>query len=544
MPLDNSRLQTLLTYLKVKALDTDIAQYAHISRLSLDSRKCSPNTLFLAVAGTQSSGHEYIDNAAQHQCKLAFVDTQVLNQHGVVTQQYVSENRSITLLSIYNLHAKLAQLAYCFYTGFSAQTSLMAGRIAITGVTGTNGKTSVAALIAQLTSLCQHPCATIGTLGVNIFKQGVQHKLGETLNTTPDIVALIGMLIDVEQNGCQRVVLEASSHGLMQNRLAHLSIGSGVFTNLTQDHLDYHKSMASYAKAKRMLLTCDDMSTVVLNNDDEESAYWQQDAKSAQTLYWFSLLGLELNKQGCWATDIQYNTRGISFMLHVRINNVNTSAPIEIALIGAFNVANLLSALTLLIAQGMPFSSLVQACHRVTAVAGRMEIFTSTKATILVDYAHTPDALKQALLAARVHTKGTLTCIFGCGGNRDVSKRPIMGAIAKQYADNIVLTQDNSRNEAPSAIITDIRAGINVLNENQHLHIELDRERAITVAWQASKAGDIILVAGKGHEDYIEIANQRIAYNERETVQKLLAGEESHLVGQASNKTKQQRGVQ
>jgi UDP-N-acetylmuramoyl-L-alanyl-D-glutamate--2,6-diaminopimelate ligase len=515
---DKTKLVLLLNHLCLDLLDIPRRHFVQINKITLDSRQADSNTLFLAIFGSQTSGHQYIDKAATNGCEFALLDTIESSKHGNVERR-----NTITAIFVHDLHAKLADIAACFYLGKKMQEISCEDLPVLTAVTGTNGKTSVAALMAQLSDLCHRPCASIGTLGVNLFNNGKQHKLNDTLNTTPDIVTLIGTLASLKSQGCLSAVLEASSHGLAQNRLNKLTVGCAVFTNLSQDHLDYHATMDTYSHAKRQLLLAQGLNTVVLNADDKESLHWQSDAHGEQKIYWYSLNKLPTEKQGCWASDISYSNGGISFTLHAQFTAVKADKHVSAPLIGAFNVANLLAALTALLAQGLSFSALVKASQKISGVCGRMELFTSAKASLLVDYAHTPDALKQALLAARVHTQGQLTCIFGCGGNRDTSKRALMGNIATQYADSIVLTQDNSRNEEPADIIADIRSGMNTLKSGQTLDIELNRELAIAKTWQASNVKDLILVAGKGHEDYMEIKGKYIAYDEREVVRMLTA---------------------
>ena len=517
----NLRLHNVLRYLRIDSATLCQRDFSALDCLSLDSRAVNASTLFLAISGSHTSGHQYIDMAAKSGCSLAFLDTAKSQQHGMLEERRGKSEYAISCLFVHDLQQKLADIAYCFYTGNNTTNQSQNALPSITAVTGTNGKTSVASLMAQLSSLCHEPSASIGTLGVNLFTKGAQQKLSETINTTPDIISLVTTLATLQKRGCTSVMLEASSHGLAQDRLSKLKVGCGVFTNLTQDHLDYHGSMASYGQAKRLLLKAQGLNEIVLNADDDESLKWQVETFDEQAVYWFSLHGLSAKRHGCWASEVNYSTQGISFMLHARFPYFNAQQRVTGPLIGAFNVANLLAAVTALLAQGFSFAALVDAVSSISAVAGRMELFTSTKASVLVDYAHTPDALKQALLAARVHTQGKLICIFGCGGNRDSSKRVLMGRIAKQYADSIVLTQDNSRNEKPSTIIADIQKGLHDLAPHQSLIIELDREKAICQTWQASSVGDIILVAGKGHEDYLEINNQRIDYNERNIVRRL-----------------------
>jgi UDP-N-acetylmuramoyl-L-alanyl-D-glutamate--2,6-diaminopimelate ligase len=524
MQADNHNILALLSFLGINIDKLNNCcpnlHYQNANQLTVDSRLANRNTVFMAVFGSQANGHDYLQNVATQRGILAFVETKLASEDGKVENMQFEKAHSLCCIYVHNLTIKLTDIAYCFYTGkVAAEQNLLTSQLpSITAITGTNGKTSVAALIAQLSSLCNKSSASIGTLGVNLFTHGQQEKLRETINTTPDTVSLISTLSLLSSLNCENVTLEASSHGLAQNRLNKLSIDCAVFTNLSQDHLDYHGSMASYGEAKRKLLAAHDCNIIVLNADDKESLLWQSDAQAQQAIYWFSLKPIGPKKYGCWASDVVYSTKGISFTLHAAFPDINSAEKIQVSLIGEFNLANLLASLTSLLAQGFLLNDLVQAIPDLSGVPGRMELFESAKGSVLVDYAHTPDALEQALLAARVHTKGTLTCIFGCGGNRDKGKRSLMGRVAQQYADHIVLTQDNSRNEEPASIIADIQKGISTLQKQQSLSVELNRALAIEQSLAASKVNDMILVAGKGHEDYIEIDSKRIAYNEREIV--------------------------
>lgn len=484
--------------------------------LSLDSRNCNQQTIFVAIYGLQTCGHLFLESAASLGCRLALVETKEASKNGQVEQIKYSTESSIICISVFELNQKLADIAYSFYQAKN-QSANFNSLPNVTAITGTNGKTSVASLIAQLSSLCGHKSASIGTLGVNEFDSGLSSKLANTLNTTPDIISLISTLSFLEKQGCKHVALEASSHGLEQNRLHKLRVNCAVFTNLTQDHLDYHKTMEDYAEAKRKLLSVTGLSNVILNADDIESQNWLFATSMDQNVFWYSLSQLSIDKMGCWASDIEYSTDGIEFNLHAKFAEYTSSEVVNVQLIGAFNVANILASITALLAQGFSFSELTKAIGQLKSVPGRMELFETNKASFLVDYAHTPDALQQALLAARVHTKGKLSCIFGCGGDRDTGKRAMMGEVASRHSDLIVLTQDNSRSEEPLNIIADIKSGI-PLQLSSQIAVELDREKAINHAWQNSHKSDMILVAGKGAEDYIEINGKRIPYNERQIV--------------------------
>lgn len=522
-----------------------------LSHMTIDSRKLHENSIFIALFGIASDGHEFIPQAIDNGCRLILRDTKDKGQHGQINVVGSKNNGKTVVVSAHQLRDQLAAIASTFFVRD------MQCLPSIIGVTGTNGKTSVAALIAQLASLTESPVrtktqnvelvttqgkdiatginkaksGTIGTLGVNLYAQGKLSSLSTTINTTPDTLTLFEYLQQFTEKQCDVIALEASSHGLEQGRLNQVPINCAVFTNLTQDHLDYHHNMQDYAKAKRLLLKAQDLQYVVLNQDDQESQNWQVQIKPALTTLWYSTSSLIDEKQGCWASDIIYNTTGVEFMLHVRLHQRYQQVRLRSPLIGQFNVANLLAAITALLVQGYDLDELVHSVAHLSGVAGRMELFASKRASMLVDYAHTPDALKQALLAARVHTKGTLSCVFGCGGDRDKSKREIMGKIANDYADTIVLTQDNSRTEAPELIIDDIKKGISL--QHKPLSIILDRKAAIAHAWKNSTQQDMIVVAGKGHEQYIEINNKRITYDEREYVQQIAMNQATFQTEQA-----------
>lgn len=521
MPHDSNALLRVLSEIGFVQSGTHALGFplGNFTELSLDSRRTNLETVFIAVYGSQTSGHSFLEQAASNGCRLALLETMQIDENGHSDIKHFATGASLYCIYVHDLANKLSDIAYSFYS--SQQISDHTLSPSVTAITGTNGKTSVAALIAQLASLCHQKSASIGTLGVNEYCNGKLLKLADTINTTPDIITLISTLSNLQKRACKLVTLEASSHGLEQNRLKNLRVKCAVFTNLTQDHLDYHHTMKAYAEAKRKLLNVSGLTTVILNADDAESDVWCDNIRQTQQTFWFSLSLLKPNLIGCWASDIVYTTRGIHFTLHARFPSYEQSASVELKLIGAFNLANILASVTALLAQQFSFADIKTAISLLSPVAGRMELFESAKASLVVDYAHTPDALKQALLAARIHTKGKLSCIFGCGGDRDTSKRAIMGEVAAQYADNIILTQDNSRGEDPMNIIADIKKGVDSIGEAQTLNVVLEREQAILQAWEASSKSDIIVVAGKGHEDYIEINNERIKYNEREVVSTL-----------------------
>jgi UDP-N-acetylmuramoyl-L-alanyl-D-glutamate--2,6-diaminopimelate ligase len=480
--------------------------------ISLDSRSANVQTGFVALKGEVVNGHHYIGDALERGCKLILCE-----QVPDAATHLLARKQHAKIVVVDELKMRLPCLLQHLY-----MTQECSG---ITAVTGTNGKTSVASLYAQLALAFTANSASLGTLGLNIFssdhtRTDVQH-FDVGVNTTPDIILHYKILRMLNNRGIEPYCLEASSHGIFQQRLAGLPIQTAIFTNLTQDHLDYHGSMTEYGAAKRGLLRFASLKHLVLNADDAESQRWQATASDLVNIVWYGLSFEHIPKTAslyCIAKDLRFNHRGIAF----RLISSWGDAQLQLPLLGAFNVANLLAALSAHLVQGQSFDALVTQTSSVFGVAGRMELFTCNagRANIIVDYAHTPDALKQALIAARQHTAGKLYCVFGCGGDRDKSKRAIMGQVASECSDMVVLTQDNSRTESPENIIRDIQAG---MLKNAKVHIELERPEAVKWAWQRSRPDDLILLAGKGHEDYLEINHQRLPYDERAFVQRLCA---------------------
>jgi UDP-N-acetylmuramoyl-L-alanyl-D-glutamate--2,6-diaminopimelate ligase len=361
-----------------------------------------------------------------------------------------------------------------------------------------------------------------------------QWQTTSAANTTPDAISMQYLLAEFVQSDAQHVAFEASSHALVQGRLSHVKTDIAVLTNLTRDHLDYHGSMEEYAKAKRLLLKQTGLSAIVLNANDDESKHWDRVAEQHITRVWTGVESSEVSvntyeNQGsdltaraeknaskyCFALNAEYHEAGCRFDIQSSWGN----AAIALPLFGAFNVANVLSAIATLLQQGERFNEVVSAVNAITPVEGRMEVFPfQTHANVVVDYAHTPDALEKVLASAKAHTKGSVWCVFGCGGDRDKGKRPLMGRAAESGADSIVITTDNSRSEAPEDIAKDIVEGL----RNPDVAVSIpDREQAIRYCLAHSAAGDIIIVAGKGHENYQIIGDTKINYDERAVVARL-----------------------
>nr|WP_168710967.1 UDP-N-acetylmuramoyl-L-alanyl-D-glutamate--2,6-diaminopimelate ligase [Ningiella ruwaisensis] len=575
MSLLNKYVQQNIVMACISGPDAE-TQLAKVSRLSLDSRTANANTAFVAMKGLQTDGHLFIESAIANGCKLVLCEK---SPSLAIQALVVRENASVFVFE--DLKSSLPHILQDLFIQERANNA-KAEQTLITAVTGTNGKTSVAWFYAQLQALLTGKSASLGTLGLSVFSldttfkaETAENNASEAIqthqrsdaqilsekttplgvNTSPDLISQFACLSFLQKQNVKRYCIEASSHGIDQGRLSCLPIDTAIFTNLTQDHLDYHKDMQRYAAAKRALLTIHsrgfsrplEINKVVLNADDPESLNWAGQVSANQQLVWY---GLQLEaipdnaERYCVAMNIQYLSTGLSF----DVKSSWGDSHVSLVLYGKFNVSNLLAAMSALLMQGADFARLSQLVERLKGVPGRMEIFapvlskpdfeqessspakdkqageaiqtfnTRNKGTLIVDYAHTPDALSQALKAARQHAKGKLFCVFGCGGDRDRSKRPIMGKVASKLADMLVITEDNSRNEAPEDIIKDILSGIEF---NCPHHIEVTREKAVRWAFEQSKKDDLILLAGKGHEDYLEINNKRIAYSERALARQL-----------------------
>ncbi|MBT0585520.1 UDP-N-acetylmuramoyl-L-alanyl-D-glutamate--2,6-diaminopimelate ligase [Alteromonas oceanisediminis] len=480
-----------------------------VERLVLDSRDVSSKTAFIAVKGHALDGREFIPQAISLGAPAIIAETDDPKAHGHCTMRHNS-----VIVEFYDLNQSLSALAAAFYDYPATKMTTIA-------VTGTNGKTSVVQLLSQLRTALGVKCGMIGTLGSGLYQEPFDiSELDETRNTTPDAVKMHYILADLAQQDVHQVAFEASSHALVQGRLNQVKTDVAVFTNLTHDHLDYHGSMEAYAKAKRRLLEQPALRHVVLNADDAESMNWAKHSPETAQIVWF---GIDLDPSSlpdgakyCSANAIRTTPQGLSFELATSWG----SSPVQLGLVGKFNAYNALAAAGVVLSLGTRFSDLLASLKQLQPVPGRMELFRSgTGPSVIVDYAHTPDALEHALAAASAHKMGDLWCVFGCGGERDKGKRPHMGKVAAQGADHVVLTADNARTETVESISQDIRSGI---DEHASVTMITDRKEAIAYALKHAKTNDIVLLAGKGHENYQDIQGQRIAYDERAYIPALL----------------------
>jgi len=463
-----------------------------ISGLTADSRKVESGNLYAALPGTVTDGALYIDDA---KAKGA-VAVLALPQHEAKVT-----GASLAFVGDDNPRRALALMAARFYSGQPAH---------IAAVTGTNGKTSVAGFLAQIWTALGVNGASMGTLGVH--GADIHLELG---HTTADPVAVHKSLQQLDQHGVTHLALEASSHGLDQYRLDGVALGAGAFTNLSRDHLDYHETLDAYFEAKCRLFTAllPKGSPAIIN------LWQQQQALAAQLIAIAEQRGLQLMTVGTAGADLALTDlvqSGNGSTISVRYGDVTWSGTVP--LIGDFQISNLLVAAGLAIGMGADAGAVFAALSDMHGIAGRMEHIGQSRrgAGVLVDYAHTPDGLETALKAARQHCDGKLICVFGCGGDRDTGKRPQMGAIAERLADQIIVTDDNPRTEDPIQIRTEILAATSGAQEIG------DRQQAIKVAIEAGSAGDIILIAGKGHEQGQIIGDQVLPFDDRDVARAFL----------------------
>jgi len=468
-----------------------------ITGLSLDSRKVQRGDLFLACKGRQLDGRDFVGAA------VAAGAAAVLVEADEVDWCCERLDRSVPILPILNLHDQLAELAGRFF-------DMPARQLRLIGITGTNGKTTVSQLLARALQAAGRRVAVIGTLGYGLIDQPLAaHGAGP--GTTPDAVELQRIFAALRSEAVDTVVMEVSSHALDQQRVAVADFQIAVFTNLSRDHLDYHGSMEAYGAAKQRLFTGSALRLAILNADDPfVAATARLLGPDVQCLRW----SLHDRTADLYASDIRHGPAGVAFRVHTPWGGFSLQSP----LFGTFNIGNLLTVLSTLLASmasepGFDAARLVASVATLAGVQGRMQSLGNFPVLTVVDYAHTPDGLEKALQALREHCCGTLWCVFGCGGDRDRGKRPLMGEIAERYADRLVLTDDNPRFESSSAILADIRAGL--ARPDEAIMIP-ERAAALAYALREAAPGSAVLIAGKGHEGHQEIAGSRLPFSDAE----------------------------
>ena len=504
--------------------------------LSDNSKKIHEGFLFLASAGQFVLLDDQIKKWPRHgiayageainrgAAMIVWEPTEELNEMpGSCT---VKGKAEVPLIRVESLHEKIGEIASRFYQHPSHD-------MAVIGVTGTNGKTSIAHFIAQTMQRIRmqdkpsikSKCAVIGTLG-----NGVYGELEESSHTTPDAVSLQTLMSDYREQGVDTLVMEVSSHALAQGRVNGVAFDTAIFTNLSRDHLDYHGDMESYGDEKLKLFQFPSLEHMVINLDDSFSGKICEEVqnRNKKTNAKLVTYSKKDNSADYFAFDIEMNAKGISFSF-VNKADADKCYSVNSQLLGDFNIDNLLATIAVLHQYDYSLEKIVRAINKINTIAGRMEKIDYSdrsdknnalnQALIVIDYAHTPDALEKSLQALKSHTQGELICVFGCGGDRDKGKRPLMATVAEQLADKVMVTSDNPRTEDAELIIADIMTGF---SDRESVAMEIDRERAIKKVIQQAKADDVILVAGKGHENYQDIQGQKIPFSDKTCILKAL----------------------
>ncbi len=473
--------------------DAGAAATLSVTGLCLDSRNVRPGEAFVALQGLNHHGIEFAATARERGASVVLAEAPMpagCRIDGAV-------------LWIANLAAKLGELAARF---FGAPGSALS----ITGVTGTNGKTSIVQLLSQAWSRLGHVAASIGTLGA-----GLHGHLDAAERTTPDAISVQALLSEFRDRGADRVQMEVSSHALVQGRVNAVPFKSAVFTNLSRDHLDYHGSMDAYFEAKARLFDWPGLESAIINLDD---AYGRDLAARLPASMRALRVGIDAGDADVRARKLRSHGDGFDFELVTPWGE----APVHTPLLGRFNVANLLAVAACLGAAEVPFGRLCRVLAELEPIRGRMNrIGGGTKPLVVVDYAHTPQALESALQSLRPHVHGRLLCVFGAGGDRDRGKRPQMGGVVESLADGLYVTDDNPRSEDGDAIVADILSG---MEQPDAARVLRDRAAAIAAAIGEATRDDVVLIAGKGHETTQEDARGKHPFDDLEVADAALAG--------------------
>lgn len=474
------------------AVSTGGSAQAPVTNLTIDSRTAGPGSLFICLKGVHTNGHAYAAKAAAQGASaiLAEEPVDVPDGSGCMVIQVPSTNDAMT------------DLAPWFY-------DYPASKMRMIGVTGTNGKTTTTTILRDLFTENGHKVGLIGTI-----KNMIGDEVIPSHNTTPDVVDLQRMLYEMQQAGCDIVVMEVSSHALALNRVAGIEYDTAVFTNLTQDHLDFHKTMENYREAKALLFLHlhegkKPNKTAIFNGDDPSSALIMHRVKTKIMTF-----GMK-NSYDVYPYQFHVAATHMELNLHTPVGDMN----LKLHITGEFNVYNVMGTICAAIAEGLTKEETEKGLDAFAGVPGRFQLIHAGQPfTVIVDYAHTPDGLENVLKTSREITKGKLWVVFGCGGDRDRKKRPIMGKIALDLADKLVVTSDNPRSEDPDAIIKDIEEGLQNPPADKEIHTISDRKTAIEYAMGHAAPDDVVMIAGKGHENYQILKDRTIHFDDGEVV--------------------------
>ena len=455
--------------------------------LSLNSKQISKNTVFIAYPGNKHDGREFIQEAIENGAAGIIFESKNLKKN---------LNLSIPNISISDLRNKLAAISSQFYEYPSK-------KISIIGITGTNGKTTSAYWLSQCLNHLKIKTAFIGTLGYGDLK-----KLKKSQNTTPSAIDLQRSIKEIYKKKYKYVAMEVSSHGIKEQRINNIEFKQRLFTNLSRDHLDYHKTMSEYAEVKKKFMLSEKNGNIIVNIDDKvgqsifNNSVLPDNKKVSFSIY---------KKSKIQATNISQKHNNLNFDL----NYYGKSFPVRLKLIGIFNIYNVLGVIGCLSTMGFEVNQIINSLKKIKQVPGRTEFIKKSKdlPSVMIDYAHTADALENILKSIKNNSFKKIILVFGCGGDRDKGKRKEMAKIAEEYADHSLITSDNSRNENPKDIIEDISKHF----EQEPIKI-IDRKEAICEAIKMADKGDLVVIAGKGHEEYQEIGNKKIYFSDKKVV--------------------------
>lgn len=465
----------------------------NVAGLVTDNRDVQEGDCFVALAGITHHGKTFIDDAISRGACAILLETDGRDENAVS----ITYRSNIPVIALCHLKERINKILIDFY-----RLSNTAFNMRLLAVTGTNGKSSITRFAAQMSHALHEATGLMGTLGFGVWPNIVESK-----NTTPELAVLLRQFALMKAQGASQVAMEVSSHGIEQKRIEGLVFESAVFANLSQDHLDYHGDMESYFAIKRELFISDKLQHAIINIDDD---YGQRlmadDAIKAQKIsYGFSE-----------SADV----RVVRWVMHAASIEASITTPwgdasFTINMVGDFNLANVLAAISLLAVENkFSFGDIIASINDITAAPGRMQVYTKTgSASGIVDFAHTPDALKNVLITLKKQTAGKLVVVFGCGGDRDAGKRPQMANIAQKFADKIIFTADNPRTERLETIIADMQSGLDE-GSSVPVAIELDRSKAIEIALAEMTSQDSLLIAGKGHETYQDIGGIKTPYSD------------------------------
>jgi UDP-N-acetylmuramoyl-L-alanyl-D-glutamate--2,6-diaminopimelate ligase len=464
-----------------------------IAGMALDSRNIGEGYLFVALQGTREHGLAYTERAiAEGAIAVIWESSPEVNAEQL--------QHKVPMIEVADLGMKLGKIASRFYDHPSRSMTVF-------GVTGTDGKTSVAHIIAEAMDNQELRAGYIGTLG-----SGLIGDLKQTAHTTPDAITLQAELAKLRDRKVRWVAIEVSSHALDQGRVEGVEFDVAIFTNLSRDHLDYHGDLEAYAAAKRRLFLRQGLDFAVINLDDPYGDALADSLRDQVRILGFGTRKSSYEFEAVVARELSFTRHGT----HARVTTPWGGGVLNSALLGRFNVQNLLAALASMLLEGVELEEALIRLASVHTVPGRMEAFGGEAGPLaVVDYAHTPAALEHVLSASKEHCRGQLWCLFGCGGDRDQGKRPLMAAVAEQFADRVIVTNDNPRSEDPRQIVADIMQGFTRPSE---VMVEPDRSRAIEMAMSQAGPDDVVLIAGKGHETVQIIGEERIHLSDRDEV--------------------------